>query len=134
MKIYRILDLIILLLVCLFVVGMLGSSFPRLTPDVPVLSISEEIQTLFELLIYPIIVLLIIDLSLKYRETKNPKKFVKKYWIDIFMLCMIPVFSILKFLKIGITLVKHLKSLKMRSKIIHKTKKLQKNNFKILQK
>ena len=126
MKIYRILDLIILLLVCLFLVGMLGSSFPGLTPEVPVLSISKEIQTFFELLIYPIIILLIIDLSLKYRKTKNPKQFVRKYWIDIFMLCMIPVFSILKFLKVGITIIKHLKALKMGTKVIHKTKKITK--------
>ena len=126
MKIYKVLDLIILVLVCLFIVGILDSSFPGLNPDVPVFPISEEVKTFFEFLIYPIIVLLIIDLSLKYRKTKNLKKFVKKYWIDIFMLGMIPIFSILKFLKIGMTVVKHLKALKMGTKVIHKTKKITK--------
>jgi len=126
MKIYQGLDLIILVLVGLFVVGMLGSSFPGLTTDVPILSISEESQTFFEFLIYPIIVLLITDLLLKYREIKNPKKFVKKYWIDIFMLGMIPIFSIVKFLKIGVSLVKQIKVIKMGTKVIHKTNKIAK--------
>jgi len=126
MKIYQGLDLIILVLVGLFVVGMLGSSFPGLTTDVPILSISEESQTFFEFLIYPIIVLLITDLLLKYREIKNPKKFVKKYWIDIFMLGMIPIFSIVKFLKIGVSLVKQIKVIKMGTKVIHKTNKMAK--------
>ena len=126
MKIYQTLDVIILGLVCLFFVGMLDSSFPGLNLEVHVFPIPEKVKTFFELLIYPIIVLLIIDLSLKYRKTKNLKKFVKKYWIDIFMLGMIPAFSILKFLKIGITLIKHLKTLKMGTKVIHKTKKIAK--------
>ena len=126
MKIYQVLDLIILVLVGLFIVGMLGSSFPGLTIDVPILSISEESKTFFEFLIYPIIVLLITDLLLKYRDIKNPKKFVKKYWIDIFMLGMIPIFSIVKFLKIGVTLVKQLKVIKMGTKVIHKTNKIAK--------
>ena len=126
MKIYKILDLIILVLVSLFFVGMLGSSFPGLNLEEPILSIPEELKSLLDFLIYPVIVLLIIDLVLKYRNTKDPKMFVKKYWIDIFMLVLIPVFSAIKFFKIGLTLTKQLKTVKMGAKVLHKTKKIAK--------
>jgi len=126
MKIYQILDLIILVLVIQFFIGMLGSSFPGISPDIIFLSIPDSIQTFLDILIYPIIALLIIDLSLKYKETKNPKKFVKKYWIDIFMLGLIPIFAIIKFLKIGVTILKQLKAIKIGTKVIHKTKKITK--------
>lgn len=74
MKTYRILDMIILVLVILFFVGMLGTSFPGLGTDIPILFIPDEIQVFLDVLIYPIIALLGIELVLKYRKTKNPKK------------------------------------------------------------
>ena len=87
--------MIILALVIAFFVGMLGSTFPGLNLNEQIIPMSQDLRTFLDLLIYPIIVLLIIDLSLKYRKTKNPKTFVKKHWIDIFMLVLIPVFSII---------------------------------------
>lgn len=126
MKIYKILDIVILVLVALFFIGILGSSFPPLTLEEPIVSIPEEVRIFLDILIYPIIGLLIIDLALKYRKTKNPKKFVKKYWVDIFMLALIPIFSLAKFFKIGLSLTKQLKTVKMGAKILHKTKKVTK--------
>jgi len=126
MKIYKTLDLIILALVFLFFLGMLGSTFPGLNLDEPIIPMSEELRLFLDFLIYPIIVLLIIDLTLKYRKTKNPKIFIKKYWIDIFMLVLIPVFSIIKFFKIGLTISKQLKTIKMGAKILQKVKKVNK--------
>ena len=78
----------------------------------------------FDILIWPIVVLLTFDLVLKYRKTNDPKKFVKKYWIDIAMLTMIPIFSSFKFFKLGLSVVKKLKAAKMGAKVIHKTKKI----------
>ena len=122
--IYKILDLTILILVSIFFIGMLGSDFPTLGIDKPILSISDEWKTFMDSLIYPIIILLIIDLVLKYRKTNDRKKFVKKYWIDIIMLILIPIFSIFKFLNLGLGIVKKLKTAKMGVKIAHKTKKM----------
>jgi hypothetical protein len=126
MKTYQILDMIILVLVILFFVGMLGTSFPGLGTDISILFIPDEVQAFLDVLIYPIIALLGIDLVLKYRKTKNSKKFVRKYWIDIFMIVLIPVFSIFKFFKIGLSLTKQLKTLKMGAKALHKSKKFTK--------
>lgn len=126
MNIYKILDLIILALASLFFVGMLGSTFPGLNLDEPIISMPEELVTFLDFLIFPLIALLIMDLVLKYRKTKNLKMFVKKYWIDIFMLGLIPVFSIIKFFEIGLTIIEQLKTIKIGAKILHKIKKVTK--------
>ena len=90
----------------------------------PPVEISKEWKSFFEFSIWPIIGLLILDITLKFKKTRNPKKFLKKYWIDIAMLALIPVFSTLKFLKLGLSLIKKLKTAKMGVKAIHKTKKI----------
>ena len=92
----------------------------------PIIPISYEWKYFFDILIWPLIVLLVTDLTLKYKKTKNLKKFIKKYWADITMLILIPIFSIFKFLKIGTSIVKQLKTAKMGAKIAHKTKKMSK--------
>lgn len=123
----RILDLIILVLVSLFFIGLLAFEYHVFGLEHPILPIPNEFKEFFEFLILPILALLTLDLVLKYRKINNPKKFVKKYWIDILMLALIPVFSIFKFLKIGLSLIKQLKTIKMGAKIFHKTKKISKN-------
>ncbi len=120
----KVLDLIILVLVSLFFIGLLAFEYHSLGLENPLLSIPNEFEEFFEFLIWPIIVLLTLDLIIKYRTIKNPKKFVKKYWIDIIMLILIPVFSIFKFFKIGLSMIKQLKTIKMGAKIFHKTKKI----------
>ena len=121
---YKILDLAILILVSIFFIGMLGSDFPTLGIDKPILPISNEWKTFIDSLIYAIVVLLAIDLALKYRKTDDRKEFVKRYWIDILMLIMIPIFSAFKFLNLGLGIVKKIKAAKMGVKIAHKTKKM----------
>ena len=59
--VYKILDITILILVSVFFIGMLGSDFPTLGIDKPILPISEKWKTFIDSLIYPIIVLLTID-------------------------------------------------------------------------
>ena len=120
----KILDLIILTLTSLFFIGLLAFEYHSFGLKNPILPIPDEFKEFFEFLIWPILTLLALDLILKYRKTKNLKKFVKKHWIDIFMLALIPIFSIFKFLKIGSSVIKQLKTIKMGTKIFHKTKKI----------
>lgn len=124
---FKILDLIILVLTSLFFIGLLVFEYHVFGLAHPILPIPYEFKEFFEFLIWPILALLTLDLVLKYRTINNPKKFVKKYWIDILMLALIPIFSIFKFLKIGLSLIKQLKTIKMGAKIFHKTKKISKN-------
>ena len=120
----KILDMIILVFASLFFIGLLAFEYHSFGLKNPLLSIPDQFKEFFEFLIWPILTLLILDLILKYRKINNPKKFVKKHWSDILMLVLIPVFSILKFLKIGLSVVKQLKTIKMGAKIFHKTKKI----------
>ena len=120
----KILDMIILVFASLFFIGLLAFEYHSFGLENPILPIPDQFKEFFEFLIWPILTLLILDLILKYRKINNPKKFVKKHWIDIFMLALIPIFSIFKFLKIGSSVIKQLKTIKMGTKIFHKTKKI----------
>ena len=112
-----------------FFVGVLSFEYSILDLQNSLIPISSEWKPFFNFLIYPIVALLAVDLALKYQKEKNPRKFVKKYWIDIIMLVLIPVFSIFKFFKVGLSLTKQLKLSKWGQKLFIKQKRLQKNEF-----
>ena len=126
---YKILDLTILVLVVIFFVDVLTFEYDTLGLQQPIMHISVAWKSFFEILIYPIVILLIIDLVLKYRKVNDPRKFIKKYWIYIAMLILIPVFSIFKFFKISLGLIKKLKTVKMGAKALDKTKKVTQNDL-----
>ena len=123
---YKLLDFSILVIVTIFFVGVLAFDYSIFGLSEPLIFIPYEWKFFFDVLIWPLVSLLIIDLALKYKKTKNPKKFIKKYWIDIVMLILIPIFSAFKSLKIGIKIVKQLKTAKMGAKAAHKSKKISK--------
>lgn len=123
---YKILDLTILVIATIFFIGILAFDYSIFGLSEPLILIPYEWKFFFDIMIWLLVSLLIIDLTLKYKKTKDPKKFIKKYWIDILMLILIPVFSVFKSLKIGLSIVKQLKTAKMGAKIAHKTKKISK--------
>ncbi|KEQ56535.1 hypothetical protein AAA799E16_01958 [Marine Group I thaumarchaeote SCGC AAA799-E16] len=128
--IYKILDFAIIAIGLVFFVGVVSFEFDTIGFSEPILQLTYELKLFSDALIWPLVVLLIFDLTLKYRKVKDPKKFVKKYWIDIVMLALIPIFSAFKFFKIGLSLVKKLKTVKMGTKVAHKTKKITQSNKK----
>ena len=111
-----------MIVVLLFFIDILAFKYDVIDLAEPQLDLPEELEPYFDFLIWPLAVLLVSDLVIKYRKVNDPKKFVKKYWIDIVMLALIPIFSALKFLKVGVSLVKKIKALKMGTKVTHKTK------------
>jgi len=127
LNIYKFFDLAILTLVGLFLIGLGVTEYKTLGLEEPLFESPAEWKSFFEFLIWPIISLLIIDLGIKYKKTNDPKKFIKKYWIDIAMLVLIPAFSVFKFFKLGVGIVKKLKTAKMGVKVVHKTKKVTQN-------
>jgi len=126
MNIYRILDLSIIAIASMFLVDVLAFGYVSWGLSEPILPIPSDWKSFFDFLIWPLVILLILDLILKYRKIKDPKKFVKKYWVDIIMLILIPIFFAFKFFKIGLSAIKKLKTAKMGTKVIHKTKKITK--------
>ncbi|WP_428324610.1 hypothetical protein [Nitrosopumilus sp.] len=127
---YKVLDFTIIAIGLMFFVGVVSFEFNTIGFSEQLLQIPYELKQFFDVLIWPLVILLVIDLTLKYHKVKDPKKFVKKYWIDIVMLALIPLFSAFKFFKIGLSLVKKLKALKMGTKVAHKTKKIAQSNKK----
>lgn len=123
---YKLLDYSILVIAIIFFIGVLAFDYSIFGLSEPLILISDEWKFFFDILLWPLVSLLLVDLTLKYKNTKNPKKFIKKYWIDIVMLILIPVFSVFKSLKIGISIVKKLKTAKIGAKIAHKSKKISK--------
>lgn len=107
----------------MFFAGIVSFEYSTIGLSEPILSLPYESKQFFDFLIWPLIILLVFDLYFKYNKVRDPKKFVKKYWIDIVMLTLIPIFSAFKFLKIGISIIKKLKTVKMGTKVAHKTKK-----------
>ncbi|NND85783.1 MAG: hypothetical protein HKM23_00320 [Nitrosopumilus sp.] len=66
--------------------------------------------------------LLSFELLLKYMKVRNWKTFLKKYWLDVAMVILIPVFSGVKILK-AIKIVKKVKVAKYGFKAADKTQK-----------
>ena len=124
MIIYKILDFAIIVIGLMFFVGIMSFEYKTIGLSEPILSLPYESKQLFDVIIWPLIVLLVFDLVLKYYKVRDPKKFVKKYWMDVIMLALIPIFSAFKFLKIGVSIIKKLKTVKMGTKMAHKTKKI----------
>jgi hypothetical protein len=74
-------------------------------------------------MLFALLVLLVMDLGIKYYKIRDSRKFAKKHWLDILMIVLIPIFSGFKILKIAVNLIKYLKLVKMGFKIVHKINK-----------
>ncbi len=114
--------LIFILVVALSVLLLIDYGFIKLSDS----NTLEIIKKISDVVLVVLVLFFIIDLFLKYRESKNWKVFLKKNWFDIITLALIPIFSTVKMLKIMVSLIKKLKILKMFTKIIYKSKKLAK--------
>ena len=91
---------------------------PRMFP------ISEPLEEFWEVFSWIIFAALVADVYLKYRKINDPKAFVKKHWLDITMLVLIPVFAGFKIAKLSVNLVKSLKMGKSGLKAFLSTKKI----------
>jgi hypothetical protein len=58
-----------------------------------------------------------------YLEIRNTKHFIKKYWLEIIMLVLMPIFVGFKILKITIKIIKQIKIMKTGFKLFKKIKK-----------
>jgi hypothetical protein len=90
------------------------------------LPISDEIENFWDAFTWIIFGMLAFDVYLKYRNAADPHTFLKKHWLEVAMLAMIPVFAGLKVAKISIKLVKGLKMMKSGLKVAHGADKMSK--------
>lgn len=86
----------------------------------------EPVEAFWEVLSWIIFAALVADLYIKYRKVNDPKKFIRKYWLDVAMLALIPVFAGFKIAKLSVKIVKSMKMTKSGFKVFHNAKKMQK--------
>ena len=113
-------------LILIFFFGLINIEHTALGISEPLFPITEEIKTIFDIIFWIIVILLILELVVAYLEIKNPKKFVRKYWLEIILLVLMPVFVGFKAMKISLKLVKQIKISKTGFKIFQKFKKSKK--------
>ncbi len=121
------LDFVLLALAITYFVGFL-SFHPEslLLKDAPY-HIPHEYEIHFEILLWIFFGLLILDLYLKYKKLNNWKLFIKKHWLDILLVVLIPFLTAFKIAKISTNLVKSMKASKGGFKVFYKAKKASKH-------
>lgn len=121
------LDFLLLGMVVVYFIGFLSFHPQSLFLVDSLFDIPHEYEIYFEVLLWTIFGLLIVDLYFKYREIKNWKLFLKKHWHDIVMLALIPFLTMFKIAKISVSLVKTAKASKSGFKVFQKAKKASKH-------
>ena len=87
---------------------------------------SDEIEEFGESFTWLIFAMLAFDIYLKYRKADSARSFLKKHWLEVAMLALVPLFAGLKLAKISIKLVKGMKMMKSGFKVAHGAKKMTK--------
>ncbi len=87
-----------------------------------IIEIPQLIKQANEIILYVMLSLLSFEVLLKYMKIRNWKLFLKKYWLDVVMVILIPVFSGVKILK-TLKLAKKIKITKYGFKTVDKTQK-----------
>jgi hypothetical protein len=123
----KVFDFLLLGMVVVYFIGFLSFHPQSLFLAKPLFDIPHEYEIYFEVLLWAIFGLLIVDLYFKYREIDNWKLFLKKHWHDIVMLALIPFLTMFKIAKISVSLVKTLKASKSGFKVFQKAKKASKH-------
>ena len=121
------LDFVLLALAITYFVGFL-SFHPEslLLKDAPY-HIPHEYEIHFEILLWIFFGLLVLDLYLKYKKINNWKLFIKKHWLDILLVVLIPFLTAFKIAKISTNMVKSMKASKGGFKVFYKAKKASKH-------
>ncbi len=112
----------ILFLAVFYFVVLLFSEYDTLGWGSPIIEIPQQLKQTNEIVLYVMLSLLAFELLLKYMKVRDWKIFLKKYWLDVTMVILIPVFSGIKVLK-ALKLAKKVKIAKYGFKAAEKTQK-----------
>jgi len=112
----------ILFLVVFYFVVLLFSEYQVFGLEFPIIEIPQQLKQINEIVLYVMLSLLAFELLLKYMKVEDWKIFLKKYWLDVVMVILIPVFSGIKILK-ALKLAKKVKIAKYGFKAADKTQK-----------
>lgn len=110
-------------LILVFFFGLVNIEHSALGISKPMFAITEQTIMIFDVIFWVIVCLLTIELAVAYLEIRNTKHFIKKYWLEIIMLVLMPIFVGFKILKITIKIIKQIKIMKTGFKLFKKIKK-----------
>lgn len=116
------LEYAILVLVVFYFVVLFFSEYKAIGLEKPIVVIPEPLKAANDATLGLMLGLFTFELVLKYMKIRNWKKFLKKYWLDVAMVVLIPVFSGIKLIK-AFKLVKKIKIVKYGFKAADKTQK-----------
>ena len=116
------LEYLILFLVIFYFVILFFSEYKTLGLEIPIVEIPQQLKEINGMVLYVMLSLLSFDLLLKYMKIRDWRLFLKKYWLDVAMVILIPIFSGVKILK-AIKLAKKAKIAKYGFKAADKTQK-----------
>ena len=122
------LEYTILTLVIFYFIVLFFSEYKALGLESPIVEIPQQLKQINEIVLYVMLSLLSFELLLKYMKVRNWRTFLKKYWLDVAMVILIPVFSGIKIIK-ALKIAKKIKVAKYGFKAADKTqKKIRKRN------
>jgi len=110
-------------LIIVFIFGLINIEHSSLGIPEPLFEITDQVVMFFDTIFWIIVCLLALELVIAYLKIRDTKTFVKKYWLEIIMLVLMPVFVGFKILKISLKIIKQIKVGKTVFKLFHKIKK-----------
>ena len=113
-------------LIVIFFFGLVNIEHLALGISEPLFEITDQVKVIFDVIFWIIVGLLGLELVVAYLEIRNTRTFVRKYWLEIILLVLMPVVIGFKILKISMKLVKQFKISKTGFKIFQKLKKSKK--------
>ncbi len=119
----KVLSFVTFSLIVIFIFGLVNIEYSALGISEPLFVITEQVIVIFDIIFWVIVGLLTLELSIAYLKIRNTKSFVKKYWLEIIMLVLMPMFVGFKILKISLKIIKQVKIGKTVFKLFQKMKK-----------
>ena len=110
-------------LVIIYLAGLINLEYKVLGLEHPFFTITENYVLVLDVIFWVIVGLFSVELFISYLKVRNSKEFLRKYWLEIVLLVLMPIFVGFKLLKITLKIVKQIKIGKTVFKIIHKIKK-----------
>ena len=107
----------------IFIFGLINIEYSSLGISEPMFPITEQVITVVDIIFWLLVGLLTLELIIAYLKIRNTKSFLKKYWLEIIMLVLMPIFVGFKILKVSLKIVKQVKIGKTVFKLFQKMKK-----------
>ena len=119
----KVLSFVTFSLIVIFIFGLVNIEYSSLGISESLFTITEQVIIIFDIIFWLLVSLLTLELVIAYLKVRNTKSFLKKYWLEIIMLVLMPIFVGFKIFKISLKIIKQIKIGKTVLKLFQKMKK-----------